>query len=113
MSPTKGKTQSPKHLKAATRRWWESVVGEYQLESHHLKLLTAAAECWDRAQQAREILVAEGLCTTDRFGQRRAHPAAAIERDAKGLFARLVRELGLDVEGPSESRPPRIGGQQY
>jgi len=113
MSPSKPKTKAPNHLTAATQRWWEGVASEYELESHHLKLLTAAAESWDRGQEAREILAAEGLCTTDRFGQRRAHPAAAIERDAKGLFARLVRELGLDVDGPGENRPPRIGGHRY
>jgi P27 family predicted phage terminase small subunit len=111
MSATKP-TKAPIYLTPATRRWWETIAAEYELEPHHLKLLTAAAESWDRAQEARKILAAEGLCTTDRFGQRRAHPAAGIERDAKGLFARLLRELGLDVSTP-DSRPPRVGGAKY
>jgi phage terminase small subunit len=113
MSTTKPKMKAPSHLKPPTRRWVDSIVSEYELESHHLKLLVAAAEAWDRGQEARAILADEGLCTTDRFGQRRAHPAAGIERDAKGLFARLIRELGLDVDGPGDCRPPRIGGGKW
>lgn len=112
MSATKP-TKAPMHLKPATRRWFDGVIAGYELEPHHLKLLLAAAESWDRADDARRILATEGLCITDRFNQRRAHPMVNVERDMKGLFARLVRELGLDIEGPADSRPPRLGGQEY
>jgi hypothetical protein len=33
----------PKHLRPATKAWFSSVLGEYQLESHHIRLLTLAA----------------------------------------------------------------------
>lgn len=62
-------------------------------------LLQAAAESWDRIQEAREILAREGSIVTDRYGKPKAHPAVGIERDARVVFARLVRELELDVEG--------------
>jgi len=41
------------------------VVGDYDLEPHHVRLLTLAAEAWDRGQQAREVLDRDGLTYTD------------------------------------------------
>jgi hypothetical protein len=38
----------PSHLKPATKRWFVEVCEQFELEEHHRKLLTAAAECWDR-----------------------------------------------------------------
>lgn len=100
----------PEHLRDDTRRWWSGVVESFELEEHHLRLLTLAAESWDRCSEAREVLAREGLTYTDRFGQPHARPEVAIERDSKISFARLVRELSLDVEPPSEVRPPRRSG---
>ena len=93
----------PKHLRAATQRWWSDVVSDWTLEQHHVRLLTLLAESWDRSEQAREAIVADGLTTMDRFGQVRIHPAVNVERDAKITFARLLRELDLDIDGPTES----------
>jgi hypothetical protein len=69
-----------------------------------MRLLQAAAECWDRLQQARELLQRDGLVIAGREGGLRPHPAAAIERDSRIAFARLIRELDLDVEPPSTNR---------
>ncbi len=100
---------SPPHLANETREWWVAVATEYQLESHHRRLLTLACESWDRGVQAREALAANGTTYTDRWGQPRARPEVAIERDARIGFARLVRELALDIEPPDDTgRPPRI-----
>jgi phage terminase small subunit len=104
----KSKTAVPKppaHLRAATARWWSEIVAEYELESFHLRLLTKASESWDRSEQAREALVKHGLTFEDRFGSPRARPEVAIERDSRIAFARLIRELGLEVAPPSDSRP--------
>src|SRR5690625_7730683 len=87
----------PRHLRAPTRRWWSEVVEEYVLEPHHLRLLTLAAEAWDRGEEARKILAKEGLTFTDRFGQPKARPEVAIERDSRIAFARMLRELALDL----------------
>jgi len=103
----------PKHLRAPTRRWWSEVVGEYELEPHHLRLLTLAAEAWDRGEEARKVLAKEGLIYTDRFGQPKARPEVAIERDSRIAFARMLRELALDVAPPEESRPPAITPQAH
>jgi P27 family predicted phage terminase small subunit len=99
----------PAHLRAATRRWFEQVVVEYVLEAHHVRILTLAAESWDRGQQAREILAREGLTFEDRFGAPKPRPEVAIERDSRTAFARLLRELGLDTGSPAaEARGPRL-----
>jgi phage terminase small subunit len=102
--------QAPVHLAAETRAWVEGVVREYQLESHHLRLLQLAGEAWDRAQQARAALKKHGVTYTDRFGQPCARPEVAIERDSRTSFARLLRELQLDVEAPPDPRPSRLPG---
>lgn len=96
----------PAHLGAEARKWWQGVVSEYQLEGHHLKLLQAAAECWERLQQARQTIAEQGATFQDDRGNFRAHPAVAIERDSRIGFARLIRELDLDTE---PGRPERIG----
>ena len=102
------KTPSPpSHLTPHTAVWWRSVVADYELEQHHVRLLTAAAEAWDRAQAARAAIDANGLTFTDRFDQPRSRPEVRIEQQSVALFARLIRELGLDLESPTESRPPR------
>jgi hypothetical protein len=86
------------------------VVRDYELEEHHVRLLTAAAESWDRLQAAREKMAQAGIgmTYTDRWGQPKARPEIGIERDSRLAFARLLRELALDVSGPDDSRPPGI-----
>jgi P27 family predicted phage terminase small subunit len=97
----------PTHLHEGTATWWEAVVEEYELEDHHLKLLTLAAETWDRCREARETLAEEGTYYNDRFGQPKAHPAVAVERDSRIAFARLMRELDLDGD---PLPPPKLPG---
>ena len=91
----------------------QSVVATYELEEHHTRLLQLAAEAWDRAQDARTALRKHGVIYHDRFGQPCARPEVAIERDSRLAFARLLRELQLDVEAPPEdARPPQLRGRR-
>jgi phage terminase small subunit len=102
-------TAAPKHLRAATREWFDGVVATYALEEHHLRLLTLAAESWDAGELARLALAQHGQTFTDRFGQPHARPEVAIQRDATIAFSRLFRELDLDAAvTPAASRPPSI-----
>ncbi|MCR9130710.1 MAG: hypothetical protein NXI12_14445 [Alphaproteobacteria bacterium] len=103
------KRTAPAHLKPETADWFEAVMAEYLLEPHHVRLLTLAAETWDRVQQARELLARDGLCVPTGDGGLKAHPAANIERDARAAFARLIRELDLDADAaPRDARPPAL-----
>lgn len=102
---------APAHLSASSKTWWQSIMADFELEAWHVRLLTAAAEAWDRCQEARAIVTVEGLTTKDRYGTAKPHPAVAIERDARLAFARLVRELNLDAAPPDPGvRPPRMRG---
>jgi phage terminase small subunit len=116
MSTTKStpqKTRPPRHLSDESRVWFGRITSDFELEPHHLKLLQAAAECWDRACEARDILKRDGLVWTDRHGSLKPHPMCAVERDNKTLFARLVRELALDVSEPEAPRPPIMQGNSH
>ena len=101
----------PAHLRPTTKRWWSSVLADYALEAHHVRLLSLAGEAWDRAQQARELLAEAGPVYYDRFGAPRKHPAVSVEENARLAFARLVRELDLDGEPGPDPRMPRRGGR--
>lgn len=100
----------PSHLREATAAWFTDVVTEFELEPHHVRLLTLAGEAWDRCEQTREALAEHGLTYLDRFDQPRSRPEVAIERDSRIAFARLVRELALDVNEPGDVRSPSIAG---
>lgn len=107
------KPRAPAHLAPATRAWWSSVLTEYALEQHHIRLLTLAGEAFDRATQARERIALDGLVVPTADGGLKAHPCVAIERDSRLAFARLLRELDLDCDVPRETarlapRPPAL-----
>lgn len=103
------KPKAPAHLRQPTCHWWSSVHVDYMLEPHHSRLLTLAAEAFDRCHEARELIARDGICVATADGGIKAHPAVAIERDSRLAFARLLRELDLDVDPPSgERRPPAL-----
>src|SRR5690606_25004490 len=93
----------------AMKAWWKGVVEDYMLDAHHLHLLALACSAWDRCEQARQAIAEHGPTFTDDRGNVRARPEVGIEKDARIAFARLVRELDLDVEAPAQpSRPPGL-----
>ncbi len=103
---TRPRIVAPAHLRRETAEWWRGVHRDYTLEPHHVRLLTMASEAWDRAQEAREAIAKDGITVTTKDGGIKAHPAVGIERDCRLAFARLVRELDLDVDGPAQDRRP-------
>lgn len=107
--PAANSPAPPSHLTEEAAGWWRNVTADYDFEPHHLRLLQAACEAWDRMQQAREAVAADGITFKAANGDLKANPAVAIERDARTAFARLVRELDLDASAPPErSRPPSL-----
>ncbi|MCK1279467.1 P27 family phage terminase small subunit [Bradyrhizobium sp. 61] len=108
MAKPTGAPTAPKHLRTHTRRWFDQVISDYELDGHHVKLLTLACEAWDQAQTAREVLDCDGQTFLDRFAQPKERPEVGILQNARISFARLLRELALDgVDGPEAPRMAR------
>ena len=78
--------KAPAHLEKATRDWWLSVVTGWTLEPHHVRLLTLAAEAWDRCTAARELIGREGLTVRTQDGGCRAHPGSRSRRTVGPRF---------------------------
>ena len=95
---------APAHLSEEARRWWQRTCKDYELSPHHLLVLQAAAESWDRAQQARKALDLEGLTVQGEHGPK-THPAVAVEVNSRTLFVRCLRELSLDTVEQPGARP--------
>ena len=93
-------------LKPDTQKWVRHVLKAWDLAQHHERLLLLAGQAWDRSQQAREILDRDGLTTATGAGVK-SHPCVAIEINSRQQFARLVRELQLDV-APDDLRAPPL-----
>jgi hypothetical protein len=68
------------------------------MEPHDLAVLTKALEAWDRAEQARTRIDADGLMVTSRLGEQKPHPLLGIERDSRTAFLARMRQLNLDYE---------------
>ena len=97
------------HLTPPTQVWVQSVKNDFDLEPHHLRLLMLAAEALDRCGQARDAIGQHGITFMDKSGNPKARPEVSIERDNRIAFARLLRELDLDLSGPIEApRAPAI-----
>ena len=101
---------APNHLSEEISEWYESVISDFDLEAHHIRILILACESWDRCQAARRAVKKHGLTFTDRFDQPRKRPEVGIELENRLAFARLLRELGLDVFEPDDPRPGVIRG---
>lgn len=107
--PKVSQPRPPRHLSRMAKAWWREIASNWRLDAHHLAILSHAATCMDRAEVARKIILEKGAFVPDRYGAQKENPAIKAERDSMALFARLVRELGLDPELPAErSRPPLL-----
>jgi P27 family predicted phage terminase small subunit len=100
--------KAPKQLSKEAKGWWRHFVEGWELDKPALLVLESALECFDRMRAAQALITEEGMVTTDRFGQQKAHPAVLVERDAKGNMLRHLKQLGLDLEPlrPGPGRPP-------
>lgn len=107
----KRRITAPSHLSPAMKEFYKRIVSDYDLEPHRLRLLKQACECFDRAESARLEIETNGITFKDKFGQLKPNPACKIETENKTLFARLLREMRLDIDSPNDSRLPRITGE--
>jgi P27 family predicted phage terminase small subunit len=93
----------PKTLSSESKALWKGLITDYGItDSAGLALVRQCCEATDRLRQVQGILKRDGLCTVDRFGQRRAHPMVAAERDCRQQILAAIRGLRLDIS----SAPP-------
>ena len=97
---------APKHLKAATRAWFDQICREYELESQHLKILQIAAESWGSYEEARDSIAQNGMTFVNKkHGDIKPRPEISIMQNSRIAFLRAMRELNLDVAPPDSPRP--------
>ena len=72
---------------------------DWQLDAHQFEVLRQACLCLDRIAAAEQDIQAVGALVQDRFDQLKPHPGIAVVRDYRGLFGRLVLQLGLTATG--------------
>ena len=100
--------RAPTGLKAPGKKFWKKVLSEYEMEeSHDLQRLFLACGCLDEISECEGVVAKEGRFIEDRFKQQKENPASRSIRDNKVLFCRIIRELGLDLAIPGDSRPRR------
>jgi hypothetical protein len=99
----------PEHLSPESKAWFAKIAADYVLGEHDLLILQSAAECWDRVQESRRILLVEGLTFVDNRKAIRPHPATAIESTNRTLFVRHIRDLHLP--DPSDLVEARLNGR--
>ena len=101
---------TPMGLSEPAKKWYRRLLAEFEIRDDAGRLLLETAmRAFDRGESARALLERDGVVITDRWGQSKPHPAAAIERDARSGMLAAMRALNLDVE-PLRDRPGRPGG---
>jgi P27 family predicted phage terminase small subunit len=90
--------QPPDHLGEPEQRIWAGVFADYRLATGaSIAVLATALEAHQRAREAREVVLVEGMVVTGRDGQTKVHPLLAVERDARQAWLAGIKALGLEL----------------
>jgi P27 family predicted phage terminase small subunit len=102
----------PKNLSRESRNLWRRIQDEYGItDEAGLLILATGLEAFDRMRLSQEILSNEGMTTTDRYGQPKAHPMTTVERDSRAAMLAALKQLNLDLE-PLRDGPGRPAGRK-
>ena len=106
----KNTPQPPAHLRPETREWFRSVVADWALQSHHVRLLTLAAESWDRLP-AGERDLGEGRHHHRRTrGGREASPGGRDRKRRQDQLCEIDRAIELGRRGTGCGEGSRLAG---
>ena len=97
---------TPRSLRTKGKALWKSVTAQFELEGYQLESLRLACEALDRIEDARLAIQKHGLVIEGRLGVK-ANPACDVEKNNKTIFARLLREIGLDAILDAEATRPK------
>ncbi len=94
----------PSDLSKSSKALFSRVVRAFDFDPSELALWALACHALDRANETRKILAESGSIYLDRFGAPRRHPAAKTEVEASALYARLVKQLGMEPPADESHR---------
>ena len=101
----------PKTLSREAARWWRKLIAEYAIEDEAgYLMLQTSLEAFDKMRKAQAVIADDGLVVIDRFGQKKAHPLTAVERDSRAQMLAALKALNLDVK-PLQDTPGRPRGR--
>jgi hypothetical protein len=94
---TAGFPAPPAHLSHRSQYLWAKLGPANARSMQRRTLFQVALECLDRADEARELIVSEGLISPATGAAKMAHlhPAVRVERDARQQFAAIWQQLKL------------------
>jgi phage terminase small subunit len=91
----------PDHLARTEADLFAKIVRAYGLHDEVSKqILEEACASLQRARLAREAIDREGVSFRDRWGQIKANPLCAVERDARAGALSAFRQLNLEMPRP-------------
>jgi P27 family predicted phage terminase small subunit len=103
-------TKPPRELSAAARALWQRVVAEFEIaDEAALLLLRTLCEAHDRMKRAQALIDKHGELIADKWGQLKANPACAVERDARAQMLQALKQLNLDIAPPGKPGRPAGG----
>ena len=89
----------PRHLSVESKGVWTRVHHDHNIDDEAGKVVfVVTLEGLDRLRSAQARLKRDGIVVTDRFGKLKAHPACAIERDARAQVLAGFKQLGLELD---------------
>lgn len=104
-----GAERPPAGTRAAGRRLWESITGEFELDEHELALLREAVRTVDVLDQLDATVRRDGLMVNSPQGDR-VHPAVVEARQQKIALARILAALRMPAGDEGDARPQRRSG---
>ncbi len=97
-------------LGRAGKKFWKAIHAAYVVDDvDRLEKLAICCRSLDDEAAAAEAIERDGRYIQGRFGVKE-HPAVKTAHNSRIIFLRALRELGFDVEGVVETRPPALYG---
>jgi P27 family predicted phage terminase small subunit len=87
-------SNAPRGLRAAGKRLWRAVTGEFELSEYEAGLLLQMCRTVDTLDDLQAILDENGLISQSSQGER-VHPALVEARQQRLVLAKLLAALGL------------------
>lgn len=92
-------------LGSAGAALWDKITGAYDVSDQHGQVvLLSACRAADRAEECRLAIEKDGLTTTDRWGQVKAHPLVHAEREARSQVLAALKALSLPIPTDKPTR---------